>query len=160
MQNRMAALATEHREVRNHWLSEKSDLEGRFHQMQALHTQLQGTLKKREKDYDKLQGQLAKLVRDSVRGNKACMTISLPLKKNLSQDSSSIKTTAALLKDAEVIANKAALSSMLVDNLSRDFCGSNFLNCIRRKTQCCGRRWRIFVLVSQSSEDNSILHLL
>jgi hypothetical protein len=51
----MSALRAEHREVKCLWLSEKSDLESRCFQLQALHTQLQGTLRKKEKDYDRLQ---------------------------------------------------------------------------------------------------------
>ena len=53
--------------------------------MLALQTQIQGTMRKKEKDYEKLQGQLDKVVRDSQRGNKAVITVSKPLQKNSSQ---------------------------------------------------------------------------
>lgn len=90
----------EHREVRNHWLSEKADLEGRMFQLQALNTQYQGTLKKRDKEIDRLQQLLAKTVKDSqtkaasssmpTKDKQTVRSFSivfatLPLKKNLSQ---------------------------------------------------------------------------
>ena len=62
------------------YLSEKSELESRTFQMLALQTQIQGTMRKKEKDYEKLQGQLDKVVRDSMRGNKAVIVVSKPHK--------------------------------------------------------------------------------
>lgn len=85
MNGRLAAAANEHRDTRNHWLAEKSELESRTFQMLALQTQIQGTMRKKEKDYEKLQGQLDKVVRDSLRGNKAVIVVSKPLQKNSSQ---------------------------------------------------------------------------
>jgi hypothetical protein len=75
----MSAMVVEKRETTNQWLQEKNDLQGRLFQLQALNTQLQGTLKKKEKDYDKLQAQLSKLVKDSNRGNKQSMTLTFTL---------------------------------------------------------------------------------
>jgi len=49
------ALRSEHREVKCQWLNEKSELESRNFQTMALNTQIQGTLRKKERDYDKLQ---------------------------------------------------------------------------------------------------------
>jgi hypothetical protein len=105
----MAAAALEHRETRNHWLSEKSELESRTFQMLALQTQIQGTMRKKEKDYEKLQGQLDKVVRDSMRGNKAVIVVSKPLQKNSSQ----VKAAGTLL-DAELIAAKSIISLLQV----------------------------------------------
>lgn len=99
----------EHRETRNHWLSEKSELESRTFQMLALQTQIQGTMRKKEKDYEKLQGQLDKVVRDSMRGNKAVIIVSKPLQKNSSQT----KTTGTLI-DAELTAAKSIISLLQV----------------------------------------------
>ena len=99
----------EHRDTRNHWLNEKSELESRSFQMLALQTQIQGTMRKKEKDYEKLQSQLDKVVRDSLRGNKSVNTVSKPLQKNSSQ----IKATGTLL-DAELIAAKSIISLLQV----------------------------------------------
>ena len=99
----------EHRDTRNHWLNEKSELESRSFQMLALQTQIQGTMRKKEKDYEKLQSQLDKVVRDSLRGNKSVITVSKPLQKNSSQ----IKATGTLL-DAELIAAKSIISLLQV----------------------------------------------
>lgn len=77
--------------------------------MLALQTQAQGTMRKKEKDYEKLQGQLEKVVRDSMRGNKAAIVISKPLQKNSSQ----VRTSGTLV-DAELIAAKTLMSLMKV----------------------------------------------
>lgn len=77
--------------------------------MLALQTQIQGTMRKKEKDYEKLQSQLDKVVRDSLRGNKSVITVSKPLQKNSSQ----IKATGTLL-DAELIAAKSIISLLQV----------------------------------------------
>jgi hypothetical protein len=106
----MVAAANEHRELRNQWLREKSELEGRNFQLLSLHTQLQGSMRKKEKDYEKLQTQLEKLVKDSQRGSKAVITISKPLQKNLSQ----VKAPQATLKDAELCAARTLISSLEV----------------------------------------------
>lgn len=78
--------------------------------MLALQTQVQGTMRKKEKDYEKLQGQLDKVVRDSMRGNKSAIIVSKPLQKNSSQ----VKTNGTLL-DAELIAAKTLMSLLKVD---------------------------------------------
>lgn len=109
MSGRLAAAVLEHRDTRNHWLSEKSELESRNFQMLALQTQVQGTMRKKEKDYEKLRGQLEKVVRDSMRGNKAAIVVSKPLQKNSSQ----VRTNGTLL-DAELIAAKTLMSLMKV----------------------------------------------
>eukprot|EP00607_Mallomonas_marina_P001272 CAMPEP_0182436630 /NCGR_PEP_ID=MMETSP1167-20130531/82556_1 /TAXON_ID=2988 /ORGANISM="Mallomonas Sp, Strain CCMP3275" /LENGTH=90 /DNA_ID=CAMNT_0024628977 /DNA_START=376 /DNA_END=644 /DNA_ORIENTATION=- len=81
----MAALKNEHREARAQWLSERNDLEGRVFQSQSLCTQTQGSLRKREKDYDRLQQQLKKLVKDSHRHQKSVIVLSNPLPRSSSQ---------------------------------------------------------------------------
>lgn len=78
--NRLAILTLEQRELRSHWLTEKTDMEGRLFQMLAVQTQTQGSMRKKEKEYERLQNQMAKLVKDSNRGSKASnMVISKPL---------------------------------------------------------------------------------
>lgn len=112
-------MTTEYRELKNHWLAEKSDLQSRLFQVQALNTQIHGTLKKKEKDYEKLQSQLSKLVKDSGRGApKAAITVSVPLKKAFSQESSGERTASAasLLRDVELIALRNTLTALNKDN--------------------------------------------
>lgn len=115
MGNKISALLAEHREVKNHWLAEKSDLQSRLCQVQALNTQISGTMKKKEKDFDKLQTQMAKLVKDANKTVKATMVLTAPLKKSLSQDQSN-PTIAALLKDAELNALKSIIKSLESEN--------------------------------------------
>jgi hypothetical protein len=112
MTNKMAAIVVEQRETRNHWLREKTELEGRIFQIQALNTQFQGSLRKKEKDYERLQLQLEKLVKDSNRGTQksSVIMISKPLPKNSSQGSKQPGT----LKDAELTASKTIIASLEV----------------------------------------------
>ncbi len=90
-------MQSEQREVRNKWLAEKSEMESKLFHLQALVTQIEGTSRKKEKDFEKLQAQLSKLNKDSNRGVMSIITISKPIQKNLSQTKS-----AASLKDAEI----------------------------------------------------------
>lgn len=114
---RISALTLEQREVRNLWLAEKSDLQTRIFQVQALNTQASGSLKKTEKDFVKLQNQLAKIVKD---GNKAqakpAIIMSLPVKKNLSQESGPHGSAASLLKDSELQAAKKTIATLDVSH--------------------------------------------
>ena len=55
MNEQISALKAEQRDLRSSWLREKGELETRCFQLQALQTQIQGTLRKKEKDYDRLQ---------------------------------------------------------------------------------------------------------
>lgn len=132
LNSKISAMTTEHREVRNHWLTEKSDLEGRMFQMQGLNTTMQGmlfhpkfpvvficilgTMKKKEKDFEKLQNQYAKLVKDNERGNKAVIQLSQPLRKGITQSTSDLAkaTSITLLRDAEVMAARNAATHLEV----------------------------------------------
>lgn len=105
----------EQREVKNHWLAEKADLQSRLCQVQALNTQIQGTLKKKEKEFDRLQIQLSKVVKDAARNSKATLFISAPLKKAMSQDNTSSSTQ--LLRDPEIIALKNSMLHMERENI-------------------------------------------
>ena len=120
LNNRITTLNNEHRDIRNRWLSEKSDLEGRLFQLQALNTQVQGTMKKKEKDFEKLQTQLSKIVKDSMRSLKPpALMISVPLKKNISQQDSIIdKAALEVLRDAEVLAAKTSMKCFEAENQS------------------------------------------
>jgi len=60
--NRVSALQTEQRDLRNHWLEEKTDLENKVFHSNTLCTQWQATLRKREKDYEKLQQSVKNIV--------------------------------------------------------------------------------------------------
>lgn len=115
--NKVAAVMVEQREVKAHWLAEKSELESRVFQSQALATQWQGSLRKKEKDYDKLQMQLSKLIKESTRGQKdavAKIVVSKPLAKNLTQV---VKPTTTL-KDAEVAAAQETIAMLERENLT------------------------------------------
>lgn len=105
----MAAAAVEQRDTRNHWLTEKNELENKLYQMLSLQTQIQGKIIKKEKDYEKLQLQLDKVIKDSQRGNKSMITISKPLKKNSSQ----VKAPGTLV-DAEMTAAKSIITLLEV----------------------------------------------
>jgi predicted nuclease with TOPRIM domain len=113
VQNKMAATAEEQRKLRNHWLAEKNDLEKRCFQLQGLNTQYEGTMRKKDKEYDKLQIQLAKLVKDSQRGQKSVITLTKPLPKNLT-DPSKIAPPAPTLKDMELAEAKATIANLEV----------------------------------------------
>jgi hypothetical protein len=103
-------MTLEQRDMRNHWVAEKSELQTRIFQVQALNTQTTGTLKKKEKDFEKLQNQLAKIVKDANRGQaKPAIVMSLPVKKNLSQGSGEHGTAASILKDSELQAAKKTI---------------------------------------------------
>lgn len=113
VQNKTAATAEEQRKLRNHWLAEKNDLEKRCFQLQGLNTQYEGTMRKKDKEYDKLQLQLAKLVKDSQRGQKPAITLTKPLPKNLT-DQSKIAPAPPTLKDMELADAKATISNLEV----------------------------------------------
>lgn len=107
--------------MKNHWLAEKNDLQTRIFQVQALNTQATGSLKKKEKDFVLLQNQLAKIVKDSSKGQtKPSIVMSLPVRKNLSQDSAPV-SGAALLKDAEMQAAKKTITALDVRIFVRCF---------------------------------------
>ena len=108
MNNKMAVQMEEQRSLRCHWLAEKNELEGRCFQLQGLVTQYQGTIRKKDKDYDKLQLQMAKIVKDSQRGQKAVITISKPLPKYENAK------PPATLKDLEVTQAQSAIRSLEV----------------------------------------------
>ena len=143
---KMAALKNEQRELRCQWLGEKSDLEGRCFQTQALYTQVQGTLRKKEKDYERLQQQLAKVVKDSQRQQKSVITLSKPLPRNSSQ----VKPTT--LRDAELISAQDTIRglevmfpALCISSCSTRVWYSCVLPCVlyilyRLRTRTCGKR--------------------
>lgn len=125
-EEKMNGLRSEHREVKCQWLNEKSELESRIHQTLALNTQIQGTLRKKERDYDRLQTQLSKLTsRTSSKGGAMApkgkndsgsgqtILLSKPLKRNSSQKGD---PAAGSLEMAEVSAAKATIASLEIEN--------------------------------------------
>lgn len=56
--SKVAALGADHRAARARWAAEKAELEGRVFQLAALQTQLQGSLRKREQEFTRLQRML------------------------------------------------------------------------------------------------------
>jgi predicted nuclease with TOPRIM domain len=132
--------------VKNQFLKEKNDLQTRFFQIRDLNTQLSGTMKKKEKDFDKLQNQMSKVVKDAAKAAKASI-VSVPLKKSLVQETSANVTPGkslllpylimnsilffiyidvamklclgtALLKDAEVSSLRNTLTALTNENLT------------------------------------------
>lgn len=116
LNTRIEAMNKEHRNAKNQWSRDKADLEGRIYQLNALNTQLQGTMKKKEKNAEKIQAQLSKLVKDSNKGNKSSIYISAPIKSNMSQNSQNSKAAELLLRDSEVIANKQTIAQLNSEN--------------------------------------------
>eukprot|EP00600_Ochromonadales_sp_CCMP1393_P001869 CAMPEP_0174982370 /NCGR_PEP_ID=MMETSP0004_2-20121128/16463_1 /TAXON_ID=420556 /ORGANISM="Ochromonas sp., Strain CCMP1393" /LENGTH=607 /DNA_ID=CAMNT_0016234329 /DNA_START=172 /DNA_END=1998 /DNA_ORIENTATION=+ len=131
LHRRLNAMNTEHREVKKSWLAEKNDLQARFHQILALHTQTQGSLKKKEKDFDKLQNQLARLVKDSNRacGMKPVLEITptffppsqkhekkSQLTASRKNEISSSGSRQLLLRDAELQAAQQAVTTLHAEN--------------------------------------------
>ena len=113
---RISAIQAEQRQLRNRWLEEKTELENKVFQVLALQTQVQGSLRKKEKDYERLQNQLAKVVRDGSKANKAMVTISKPIKQNSSQKSAAerIEATAATLRGEETASLRQYVSQLEV----------------------------------------------
>jgi hypothetical protein len=75
----MASAQHELREAKARFAAEKTDLEQRCFQLQALETQHQAGLRKFEKDFSKLQDQLLKQIRSAEKGKGASVQISAPL---------------------------------------------------------------------------------
>mgnify|MGYP005993419747 CR=1 FL=1 len=100
--------------MKNNWLAEKSDLQTRIFQIQAHNTQTTGSLKKRDKDFEKLQNQLAKIVKEANKSQaKPAIIMSLPVKKNLSQETGHNSSSAlSLLKDSEIQAAKKTILTL------------------------------------------------
>eukprot|EP01039_Chlorochromonas_danica_P002394 gene2394-2626_t len=139
LHEKISAMMEDQRTVKNHWLAEKADLQSRLFQVQALNTQYLGSMKKKEKDYEKLQNHLAKVIKDIQKTPKASATLSssststtssssstttssssstlmtTALKKNLSQDQTN-PIVQQLLKDAEVQALKSRLKGLEKEN--------------------------------------------
>ena len=104
-------LQAELREMRNHFMQEKNDLESKVFQSHSLLIQVQGSLKKREKEWDRLQQQLCKNVKDQQKNQKSQVNISKPILKSFSQDKS------ASIRDAELAAAYQTIQNILVQKL-------------------------------------------
>jgi hypothetical protein len=96
----MSALQEDQRQTRCHWLAEKNELESRLFQLQGLTTQYQGTIRKKDKEYDKLQIQLSKLVKESQRGQKSVIVLTKPLPKYVNEGTKTLAPRDAELSDA------------------------------------------------------------
>jgi hypothetical protein len=114
--NKVSATLVEQRELRNHWAQEKNELEGRMFQLTSLQTQVEGTMKKKEKEFEKLQTLLQKQVKDSMRGQKVGVVVSKPIQKNSSQ-TKQVSAGAAVLKDAELKALTGTITELTVRTL-------------------------------------------
>ena len=65
MNSKLAATSNDHKTQKSRWLAEKTELEGKLFQLIATQTQFQGTLRKKEKEFEKLQAYLQKQVTSS-----------------------------------------------------------------------------------------------
>jgi len=111
LHSKMAAAADEHRAAKTRWQEERGELLSRCLQVQALVTQAQGSIRKKDKDFERLQGLYEKaLTRCSDKGTKDkdrhCINISKPLPKTLSQ---SVKVS---LKDGDISLMQSTITHM------------------------------------------------
>jgi hypothetical protein len=83
-------LAMEQREVKAHWLAEKSDLQARFQQVLVLNTQLQGSVKKKDKGEDASVSYFMRISRC------AALCLAVPLTAPLSHSSHLLPLSAPL----------------------------------------------------------------
>ena len=109
LNNKLTVTLAEHRELKQSWLAEKTELTQRFHQIQVLNTQIKGTLKKAEMDFSKLQNRLEK----QNNKNSKSIVISKPLPKTLSQ-----KPNAPTIKDVEIASLEFSMKSLEEENAS------------------------------------------
>lgn len=123
LQNRISGLALEQREVKRHWLAEKNDLQNRVFQVQTLHTQLQGTLKKRERDFEKLQANLLKgVTKGNGKQQQPGIVLSAPIKAcgangANAHANNSAAAALSLLKDLELNSMRCSMQELEVNNL-------------------------------------------
>lgn len=121
-QKRVAIVLAEQKEHRRQWQNEKSEADAKVFQAQALVTQFQGTLRKKEKDFERLQNQVEKIAKDQSKTlPKGSIIISKPLPRNLSQTNpvigfpvqarSGALNSMQVLKDLEVNSQKQILKS-------------------------------------------------
>ena len=102
-------MKAEQRQLRKQWLTEKGELGIKLSELNSLVTKHQATIIKKEKDFDKLQKQLRKLINDAQRNVKTTMIISKPLQKASSQNSTKVS-----LKDAESLAYQESIAYLEV----------------------------------------------
>ena len=102
-------MKAEQRQLRKQWLTEKGELGTKLSELNSLVTKHQATIIKKEKDFDKLQKQLRKLINDAQRNVKTTMIISKPLQKASSQNSTKVS-----LKDAESLAYQESIAYLEV----------------------------------------------
>ena len=91
--------------MKSQWAAEKSEMESRVFQALSLQQSTLGTMRKKENDFDKLQSQLAKMLKDSQKAQKNCIYITKPLPRQWNA------TDAPMLRDAEFIALQSSISS-------------------------------------------------
>jgi hypothetical protein len=113
---RLSSAGAELRDLRQRMAAERADFTARLQQIQGVRTVLEGSLKKKEKEFLCLQTQLAKIVsKDSVKSAKVSVVISGP------PPASSLRATAATapsLRDAETAALRNSLAVFKTENSS------------------------------------------
>jgi hypothetical protein len=103
--SRLSTLQTQFYQMKAQWAAEKSEMESRVFQALSLQQSTLGTMRKKENDFDKLQSQLAKMLKDSQKAQKNSIFISKPLPRQWNT------TEAPLLRDAEIIALQSSISA-------------------------------------------------
>lgn len=136
--SRLLSLQTQHAQMKTQWSAEKAEMEGRVFQALSLQQSTLGTMRKREKDFDQLQSQLARMLKDSQRAQKCCLLVSKPLPRQWNASS-----TEPTLKDAEVLALQASLASASVRvRYMHDLaCASRVVLFCRRRSRVYSARW-------------------
>jgi hypothetical protein len=125
----MAAFVSDQKLFRTKWTAEKSELEGKVFQLIAAQTQYQGTIRKKDKEFEKLQLYLQKQIKEisskssgSISGkatvgtvskisNVSSIVISKPLPSNSQQQT---KPGQQWAKDLEMMAYKNQISELEV----------------------------------------------
>jgi septal ring factor EnvC (AmiA/AmiB activator) len=85
--------------------------------------QVQGSLKKKEKEWDRLQQQLSKLMKDQQKNSKCHVSISKPIQRNSSQEKATSIRDAELAAAYQTIRNIGVLilTKFLISSVSSNF---------------------------------------
>jgi hypothetical protein len=65
----------DHKQKQSNWTQEKTELQNQKQQLELLNAQLAGNLRKKETEFQRLQVQLSKVMKESVRGKSGTMII-------------------------------------------------------------------------------------
>jgi hypothetical protein len=106
--SRLMVFQAEMLQRKTQWSAEKSELESKVFQALSLQQSTLGTMRKKEKDFDTIQSQLMKHVRDSQKGQKSVITVTKALPRTWN---STKPEGGGSLRDAEMTAVQANLTA-------------------------------------------------